>query len=157
MIVGSIADRDGRIRKGDRILSINGKILKGVTHREALDIMKAPRPEVVIVLSRMSSQGSDASNINGHHSRNNSSDQTEDSNRDQVINSVVEENISELQSSSSRDFEDSNIHNYRVLVAELTKDVAGLGFILEGGKDSPLGDKPLAIKRIFRGLFTLIY
>jgi hypothetical protein len=35
-----LADRDGRIQKGDRVLSINGKSTKGVTHREALSILK---------------------------------------------------------------------------------------------------------------------
>lgn len=52
MITGSAADRDGRIRRADRVLSINGRPLKGATHREALDILKSPRPEVVLVLSR---------------------------------------------------------------------------------------------------------
>jgi hypothetical protein len=37
------------------------------------------------------------------------------------------------------------------LTITLTKDGAGLGFSLEGGKDSPLGDKPLTIKKIFTG------
>lgn len=40
MLTGSPADKDGRIRKGDRILSINGKSMKGITHRESLAILK---------------------------------------------------------------------------------------------------------------------
>ncbi len=40
MIAGSLADRDGRIQKGDRVLSINGRSTKGVSHREALSILK---------------------------------------------------------------------------------------------------------------------
>merc|ERR1719264_970155 len=52
VIAGSLADREGRIQKGDRVLSINGRSTKGVSHREALSILKAPRAEVVLVLSR---------------------------------------------------------------------------------------------------------
>ena len=40
VINGSLADRDGRIQKGDRVLSINGRSTKGITHREALSILK---------------------------------------------------------------------------------------------------------------------
>lgn len=40
VLTGSPADKDGRIRKGDRILSINGKSMKGLTHRESLAILK---------------------------------------------------------------------------------------------------------------------
>lgn len=40
VLAGSPADRDGRIQKGDRILSINGKSMKGATHRESLTILK---------------------------------------------------------------------------------------------------------------------
>jgi len=43
VIPGTLADRDGRIQKGDRVLSINGKSTKGVTHRDALTILKVNR------------------------------------------------------------------------------------------------------------------
>lgn len=34
---------------------------------------------------------------------------------------------------------------------KIQKGVTGLGLSLDGGKDSPTGDRPLIIKRIFRG------
>jgi C-terminal processing protease CtpA/Prc len=40
VIPGTLADKDGRIQKGDRVLSINGKSTKGVTHRDALATLK---------------------------------------------------------------------------------------------------------------------
>ncbi len=104
--------------------------------------MKAPRPEVVIVLSRHNSDS-----LNGLHSRQSSTDMNELSNGNLVSHSFNDDIIS----FNGKQVDSNSDSNYKVLRAELTKDVAGLGFILEGGKDSPLGDRPLAIKRIFRG------
>ena len=40
VLAGSPADRDGRIQKGDRIISINGRSMKGLTHKDSLNILK---------------------------------------------------------------------------------------------------------------------
>ena len=46
------------------------------------------------------------------------------------------------------------------MTVTLKKEGTGLGFSLEGGKDSPYGDRPMTIKKIFTGmsdfLFTLV-
>ena len=39
------------------------------------------------------------------------------------------------------------------ITVTLKKEGAGLGFSLEGGKDSPYGDRPMTIKKIFTGEF----
>lgn len=137
MISGSIADRDGRIKKGDRILSINGKILKGATHKEALNIMKSPRPEVVFVLSSNLPKTESSCSFDAKYSFN-------DSSHGKACDEALEK----------KDFNVYNIdNNFKIHRASLIKDGAGVGFILEGGKDSAISDfKPLAIKRIFRGI-----
>ena len=40
------------------------------------------------------------------------------------------------------------------LTVTLKKEGTGLGFSLEGGKDSPYGDRPMTVKKIFTGTFT---
>ena len=39
----------------------------------------------------------------------------------------------------------------------LKKEGTGLGFSLEGGKDSPFGDRPMTIKKIFTGIHSEVY
>jgi len=124
VLTGSPADKDGRIRKGDRILSINGKSMKGITHRESLAILKAPRSEVVLVISRCKS--------------------------DTITESVEQAQSVEPTTTVNNDTIANRVFGLLNKIT-LNKDGSGLGFSLEGGKNSPNGDQPLTIKKIFTG------
>lgn len=136
VIAGGLADRDGRIRKSDRILSINGKTMKNVTHKDAIDILKSPRQEVVLVLSR-----------EGRQSVRTTPNISRASSLSSVLDVVDEPELAPTTAAEAQQAPAPTKQEKIVLV----KDGLGLGFTLEGGKDSPLGDKPLVIKRIFRG------
>jgi len=143
VIAGSLADRDGRIQKGDRVLSINGRSTKGVSHREALSILKAPRAEVVLVLSRSRSvTPADRGNYDLIEAGYN------------YINSSRPPKILEspLDSKSlMADLKFVDVPRAQSITVTLKKEGTGLGFSLEGGKDSPYGDRPMTVKKIFTG------
>ena len=40
-----------------------------------------------------------------------------------------------------------------IIQVELQKRAVGLGFCIEGGKGSPLGDRPITVKRLYKGEF----
>ncbi|XP_041464074.1 uncharacterized protein LOC121415060 isoform X3 [Lytechinus variegatus] len=52
VIPGGLADRDGRIQRGDRLISVNGRVLKDVSHNQALGQLKTKRRDVVLVVAR---------------------------------------------------------------------------------------------------------
>ena len=40
------------------------------------------------------------------------------------------------------------------ILVELEKGNIGIGFCIEGGKNSPLGDQPIKVKRLFKGQYS---
>lgn len=142
VIAGSLADRDGRIQKGDRVLSINGRSTKGVTHREALSILKAPRAEVVLVLSRSRSVTPAERQydfVEAGYAYINSSRPPK------ILESPLD------SKSLMTDLKFVDVPRGAPITVSLKKEGTGLGFSLEGGKDSPFGDRPMTIKKIFSG------
>nr|XP_029721133.1 uncharacterized protein LOC115262670 [Aedes albopictus] len=182
----SPAEKDGRLRRGDRILSINGLSMRGLTHRESLSVLKTPRPEVVMVITRSKSLVIDNSTLSKtkrpslgslsslaekneipdyerkikiQHKASRSLDLDLDivsNEAESVFDGTASEDgllsADESKCSSITPASDgiaSPIEGSRVI--EILKDGAGLGFSIEGGFDSPTGNKPLMIKKIFMG------
>lgn len=52
IVKGSLADKDGRLQQGDKLLSVNGISLSNVTNREALEILRGAGDHITIVAVR---------------------------------------------------------------------------------------------------------
>ncbi|NXX61267.1 IL16 protein, partial [Scopus umbretta] len=119
-----LASQEGTIQKGDEVLSINGKSLKGATHNDASAIMRQARqPRQAVVVTRKAKDGEKNLNV------------SIDSSTSSVVSDASQESATEDT----------------ICTVTLEKTPAGLGFSLEGGKGSIHGDKPIIINRIFKG------
>ncbi|GAB0089490.1 hypothetical protein DMENIID0001_040370 [Sergentomyia squamirostris] len=198
ILSNSPADKDGRLKKGDRILAINGLSMRGLTHRESVTVLKTPRSEVVFVVTRSpsvsaatltkakrSSLGSLTSltekeapestetKLKSFHKASRSLDLDIMVNEDVTTSreSLKEENGMKSPSAvssgssaskpghSSVDLDEKVTTSFVKLRSipkggrevEVIKDSCGLGFSIEGGYDSPLGNRPLLVKKVFMG------
>ncbi|KAM5291893.1 pro-interleukin-16 [Ctenodactylus gundi] len=121
-----LASQEGTVQKGNEVLSINGKSLKGATHSDALAILRHARdPRQAVIVTRRPTL-----------------EATPD--LDASTNSPVPVPAA---SDISTGYSEATVHT-----VTLEKTAAGLGFSLEGGKGSLLGDKPLTVNRIFQAL-----
>ncbi|XP_051538227.1 PDZ domain-containing protein 2 isoform X2 [Myxocyprinus asiaticus] len=129
-----VAGVEGTIHRGDRVLSINGTSMSGITHGEALSCLhqtRLPRQALVVI-----QKGKD----------------TEPTSPRPELPLQARHFPSPVLKGSFRENKASvEVGPDGALSVELQKTTAGLGFSLDGGKASAHGDRSLYIKRIFRG------
>ncbi|XP_018578821.1 uncharacterized protein LOC108916947 isoform X3 [Anoplophora glabripennis] len=125
---GSVAYHDGRLKRGDKIVSVNGKSTSNLTHDEAVELLKEPVTEFVIEME----EGIEIVPSAGSNLQRRSSSLSV---------------LTDIKSATAVEVPAKKANN----VISFLKDGAGLGFSIEGGKDSPVGDVPLIVKKIFTG------
>ncbi|XP_077601236.1 PDZ domain-containing protein 2-like isoform X2 [Stigmatopora nigra] len=123
------ASLEGTILRGDRIISINGTRLDGKTHGEAVSCLhqaKLSMQASVVICRHMVSEK-------------NPLEKLDSTGQPQMRLSATKMSLQKSTGPNG------------ALKVELHKTGAGLGFSLDGGKSSSTGDKPLTVKRIFKG------
>ncbi|KAL0979917.1 hypothetical protein UPYG_G00191550 [Umbra pygmaea] len=132
-----VASLEGTIQRGDSILSINGVSLEGTTHGEALSCLHKSRlsTQALVVIRR----GKDGEGQTSPRHL------TMSHRTGRSYSVGCRENVSETDRTAVEVGPDG------ALRVELLKTSAGLGFSLEGGKASAHGDRPLNVKRVFKG------
>ncbi|XP_060136321.1 PDZ domain-containing protein 2 isoform X4 [Zootoca vivipara] len=126
-----VASQEGIIRRGDHILSINGICLAGSVHGDVLNALHQARlHKYAVVVIKKERGGQKLSPARS---------ETSTPGRKSLGTATVGSPAG------------TNGELGEAICVELLKTSAGLGFSLDGGKASISGDRPLLIKRIFKG------
>ncbi|XP_039400119.1 PDZ domain-containing protein 2 isoform X4 [Mauremys reevesii] len=128
-----VASQEGTIHCGDLILSINGMSLAGSVHGDVLNALHQARLHkyAVIVIEKKKDREKISSRL-----------EISATGRKHFV--PGKDVTMEIGTGPKVDMSD-------VISVELWKTSAGLGFSLDGGKASVSGDRPLLVKRIFKG------
>ncbi|XP_078656435.1 multiple PDZ domain protein-like isoform X3 [Branchiostoma floridae x Branchiostoma belcheri] len=124
-----VAAQTQKLRVGDRILSINGQPLEGVTHAQAVNMLMQTTGRVVLEVS----QGDELANMAGGD----------------AAPSVANVMATSSESASLLNFNDDLGGPTQYKTIELERGPDGLGFSIVGGHGSPHGDLPIYVKTVF--------
>ncbi|XP_047984835.1 uncharacterized protein LOC125225266 isoform X2 [Leguminivora glycinivorella] len=123
VLADSVAAKAG-LKRGAKIRSINNCSMVGLTHAQTVAILKEQRTEVVI--------------------------ETENDIQDNTSSVTCGSDNAESKARYEGDAENARGSVVTVLL-DKAGGGAGLGFGLDGGRDSPQGDRPLTVKKLFAG------
>ncbi|KAM6033260.1 PDZ domain-containing protein 2 isoform 2-T2 [Chlamydotis macqueenii] len=128
-----VASQEGTIHRGDLVLSINGKSLTSSVHGDVLNALHQARlyKYAVIVIQKEKDKANNSSRLE--------------------ISATGRKRVGSGKDVSIEIGTDPNLDMNDVICVQLLKTSAGLGFSLDGGKASIAGDRPLLVKRIFKG------
>ncbi|KAM6105609.1 LOW QUALITY PROTEIN: PDZ domain-containing protein 2 [Pterocles gutturalis] len=128
-----VASQEGTIHRGDLVLSINGKSLTSSVHGDVLNALHQARlyKYAVIVIQKEKDKANNSSRLE--------------------ISATGSKCVGSGKDISMEIGTDPTLDMTDVICVELLKTSAGLGFSLDGGKASIAGDRPLLVKRIFKG------
>ncbi|XP_025751410.2 PDZ domain-containing protein 2 isoform X2 [Manacus vitellinus] len=128
-----VASQEGTIHRGDLVLSVNGKSLANSVHGDVLNTLHHARlyKYAVIVIQKEKDKANNSSRLE--------------------TSATGRKSVGSGKDVSMEIGTDPNLDMSDVICVELLKTSAGLGFSLDGGKASIAGDRPLLVKRIFKG------
>nr|XP_033789353.1 PDZ domain-containing protein 2 isoform X2 [Geotrypetes seraphini] len=128
-----VASQEGTIKKGDCILSINDTPLAGSAHGDALHALRQAKVHrhAVVVIKKGKDEERSSSKLD--------------------LAAMGEKCLTYGKDTAMETKAGVNLDLNDAIFVDLLKTSAGLGFSLDGGRASIYGDRPLFIKRIFKG------
>ncbi|XP_038647680.1 tyrosine-protein phosphatase non-receptor type 13 isoform X9 [Scyliorhinus canicula] len=147
IIPGGAAEADGRIRKGDRVLSVNGIGLEGATHKQAVETLRSTGQVVNLLLEKGQLP---AANVHAPVTPQCTPPSAANQN-EPCESSDKKEQGSKPMSSNAKDYTSDNDDN--IFKVKLIKNSSGLGFSFAEDNDSdPERCKTVVkIKKLFPG------
>ncbi|KAL8204028.1 UNVERIFIED_CONTAM: PDZ domain-containing protein 2 [Gekko kuhli] len=129
-----VASQEGTIHRGDLILSINGVCLAGSVHGDVLNALHQARLHKYAIIVIKKEKGGEKMS----------------SSRPELATPGRQTLVARTDAAVERGTGPAGELSDTICI-ELLKTSAGLGFSLDGGRASLSGDRPLLIKRIFKG------